>query len=82
MYQSLDPGKIVATAEALGRRVHERFPDSGLGKVIGELIEVVHQRRRYVGRDHCIEIRRHRCLPHNSVRDRSGLCQNRRRLGY
>ena len=43
MYQSLDPGKIVATAEALGRRVHERFPDSGLGKVIGELVEVARQ---------------------------------------
>jgi hypothetical protein len=43
MYQSLDPGKIVATAEALGRRVNERFPDSGLSKVIGELTEVARQ---------------------------------------
>jgi hypothetical protein len=43
MYQSLDPSKIVATAEALSRRVDERFPDSGLGKVIRELAGVTRQ---------------------------------------
>ncbi len=43
MYQKLDPGKIAATAEALGQRVHERFPDSGLSKVIGELTPVARQ---------------------------------------
>jgi type IV secretory pathway VirB2 component (pilin) len=40
MYRSLDPGKIVVTAETLGRRVDERFPDSGLSHVIRELTEV------------------------------------------
>ena len=43
MYQSLDPGKIVVTAETLGRRVDERFPDSGLSKVVRELTEVTRQ---------------------------------------
>jgi hypothetical protein len=36
----LDAGKIVATIEALQRRIVERFPQSGLGKVCGELLAV------------------------------------------
>ncbi|MCA9535582.1 MAG: hypothetical protein KC593_17960 [Myxococcales bacterium] len=34
----LDPLKILSTAELLARRVHERFPDSGLSRVSQELI--------------------------------------------
>jgi len=37
-YTSLDPNKILGTAEALNRRVRERFPGSGLEKVSGELV--------------------------------------------
>ena len=29
----LDPLKLVSTAELLARRVHERFPDSGLSRL-------------------------------------------------
>ena len=35
--QTLDPGKIIATAEALERRIAERFPGSGLGRLAVEL---------------------------------------------
>jgi hypothetical protein len=37
MYRSLDPGLIVATAATLRQRIAERFPDSGLSRVAGEL---------------------------------------------
>ena len=40
MYRSLDPQAIVATLEALKRRIDERFPDSGIGQVAGELLQV------------------------------------------
>jgi hypothetical protein len=39
-YRSLDPVRIIATAEQLERRVGERFPDSGLRKVAGELVSL------------------------------------------
>jgi hypothetical protein len=39
-YLSLDPARIIATAEALERRIGERFPGSGLGRVAGELVTV------------------------------------------
>jgi hypothetical protein len=38
MYRELDPKRIVATAEALSRRIGERFPGSGLLRVSEELI--------------------------------------------
>lgn len=38
-YSKLDADKIIATAERLERRIGERFPDSGLCKVAGELVE-------------------------------------------
>ncbi|MGQ0673326.1 MAG: hypothetical protein ACT4N2_10685 [Hyphomicrobium sp.] len=43
MYQRLDPAKIVATLEQLERRVNERFPGAGLGRVGAELIVVARQ---------------------------------------
>jgi hypothetical protein len=42
-YLSLDPARIIATAEALERRIRERFPDSGLGRVAGELVSVTRE---------------------------------------
>jgi len=40
VYQRLDPDRIVATARQLSRRIEERFPGSGLGRVAAELIQV------------------------------------------
>jgi hypothetical protein len=40
MYRSLDSEKIVETIAALCRRIDERFPDSGLGRVCRELLTV------------------------------------------
>lgn len=34
----LDPLKILSTAELLARRIHERFPDSGLSRLSHELV--------------------------------------------
>jgi hypothetical protein len=36
-YRRLDPQKIIDTVEALHGRIEERFPGSGLGKVVAEL---------------------------------------------
>jgi hypothetical protein len=38
MYRTLDPSKIIATLETLGRRIGERFPSSGLQRVSADLI--------------------------------------------
>jgi hypothetical protein len=40
MYRSLDPEKIVDTIGTLCRRIDERFPDSGLRNVCGELLTI------------------------------------------
>ncbi len=37
MYRQLDPAQVIDTAARLRRRVEERFPESGLGKVAAEL---------------------------------------------
>jgi hypothetical protein len=37
-YRSLDPARIIDTADKLARRVDERFPDAGLCKVSHELV--------------------------------------------
>ncbi len=37
-YRSLDPERIILTAEILERRVEERFPEAGLRKVAHELV--------------------------------------------
>lgn len=39
-YQSLDPAKIASTVERLHRRIVERFPDTGLAAVCGELVDL------------------------------------------
>ena len=38
--EKLDADRILATSERLGRRVGERFPDSGLRRVSGQLVEL------------------------------------------
>ena len=43
MYRSLDPELIVSTAGTLQRRIIERFPDSGLSRVAGELLTVARE---------------------------------------
>lgn len=40
MYRSLDSEKILGTIETLGRRIDERFPGSGLGRVCQELLAI------------------------------------------
>lgn len=45
MYRTLDAEKIVATLSQLERRICERFPGAGLGKVCGELVQVAGQTR-------------------------------------
>jgi hypothetical protein len=40
VYRRLDPARIVDTAEKLRSRVSERFPESGLRQVAGELVLV------------------------------------------
>jgi len=39
-FRTLDAARIVETARALAARVRERFPDSGLGRLATELVEV------------------------------------------
>ncbi len=38
MYRELDSQRILDTTRTLSQRVAERFPDSGLGRVAGELL--------------------------------------------
>ena len=40
MYRSLDAEKILGTIGKLGRRIDERFPGSGLGRVCQELLTI------------------------------------------
>jgi len=37
MYRSIDPARIIETLDRLRARIDQRFPDSGLGRVCGEL---------------------------------------------
>ena len=43
MYRKLDPERIVATVQRLRDRIHERFPDSSLGRVADEFLQVTGQ---------------------------------------
>lgn len=43
MYRELNGGQIVATLERLGKRITERFPDSGLNRVSQELYLVAQE---------------------------------------
>ena len=55
MYRSLDSEKIVDTIETLSRRIDERFPDSGLGKVCHELLLVAgesQERSAWIAKSH------------------------------
>jgi len=40
MYHTLDPDKIISTLETLSKRIHERFPKSGLEAVGRQLTEI------------------------------------------
>ncbi len=54
-FRRLDSEKIVETVQALRDRIEERFPGSGLGKVIGELLLVAQEtleRMRWIQRPH------------------------------
>jgi hypothetical protein len=54
-YRRLDPAKIVETIQVLHRRVEHRFPGSGLGRVIEDLLAVSNetvQRTRWIQRPH------------------------------
>lgn len=46
MYRSLDSEKILGTIGTLGRRIDERFPGSGLGKVCQELLTVAEESQK------------------------------------
>jgi len=43
MYRTLESSKIIETADKLQRRVHERFPESGLSKVSSELLQLAEE---------------------------------------
>ncbi|MBA4173963.1 MAG: hypothetical protein C0511_15230 [Hyphomicrobium sp.] len=45
MYRTLDPDRIIATLEQLERRIKERFPDAGIGRVCAELTDVARESR-------------------------------------
>jgi hypothetical protein len=51
-FRRLDPQKIVETVQALQSRVRERFPDSGLSKVVDDLLGVSQET---VARTHWIQ---------------------------
>jgi hypothetical protein len=48
-FRSLDPTKILATAETLERRVRERFPDRGLALVAAEVVALARKVTTEVG---------------------------------
>ncbi len=49
-FRSLDPAKILATADRLETRVRERFPDRGLSQVAGEVAALAWQTQAEVAR--------------------------------
>lgn len=63
MYRTLDTDKIVATVDALERRISERFPGAGLAKVCAELGQIGRENRERLER-----IRK----PHFGIRLASG----------
>jgi len=50
MYRTLDSAKIIDTIAALERRITERFPGAGLGKVCAELAEIARENRERLER--------------------------------
>ncbi|MGH8517351.1 MAG: hypothetical protein ACREUE_07810 [Panacagrimonas sp.] len=55
MFRQLDADQIRITADALLRRVNDRFPGSGLGRVAGELLDISRETQARI-----VEIRRPR----------------------
>ena len=56
-FRRLEAGKIIETVKALHGRIEERFPGSGLGKVIGELRQVAEEtveRTRWIQQPHLL----------------------------
>jgi hypothetical protein len=51
-FRRLEADKIIETVKALHNRIEERFPGSGLGKVVAELLQVAEET---VGRTHWIQ---------------------------
>lgn len=47
-YRALDEAAIIATGERLSARILERFPESGLSKVAGELVDVAQESSRHI----------------------------------
>jgi hypothetical protein len=45
MYRTINADEIVKTAASLRERIHARFPDSGLARVAGELLDVARETR-------------------------------------
>jgi hypothetical protein len=43
MFRTLNAQKLIDTTAALQRRIAERFPDSGLSKVAGELVQITRE---------------------------------------
>ena len=64
MYRSLDASRIIATTEQLGKRIAERFPGSGLSKVVTELLSEAEQAAATV---------QWLSKPHRAVRSISGV---------
>jgi hypothetical protein len=61
-FRRLEAGKIIETVKALHGRIEQRFPGSGLGKVVAELLEVAEEtvgRTRWIQKPHlllrCVE---------------------------
>src|SRR6516164_4517774 len=56
-FRKLDADKIIETVQALHTRIDERFPGSGLGKVVGELLDVAKEtvaRTEWIQRPHLL----------------------------
>src|ERR1017187_7449259 len=56
-FRRLEAGKIIETVKALHKRISERFPDSGLGKVVAELQQVAEEtveRTRWIQQPHLL----------------------------
>jgi hypothetical protein len=54
-YRQLDAEKIIETVRALHGRIEERFPGSGLGKIVAELLRVAEEtvaRARWIRKPH------------------------------
>jgi hypothetical protein len=43
MYREINPDRVIETLEILGQRIEQRFPNSGLGRVCQELLEIARE---------------------------------------